>query len=112
VSAENSSQTPHSTTVSASTEGWSLHATTGEGSGWSAHPLSRRWHGCKHYEGADSDDLVERCPRRSPRRTCRLRRPGGDVDTGVIQNAAVDGEWYGLREERSGAFVPYMLVQG
>jgi hypothetical protein len=42
----------------------------------------------------------------------RARRAGFDVGRGAIWTAGFDGEWYGLREERSGAFVPYMLVQG
>lgn len=42
----------------------------------------------------------------------RARRAGFDVGRGAIWTAGFDGEWYGLPEECSGAFVPYMLVQG
>jgi hypothetical protein len=40
------------------------------------------------------------------------RSAGFDVGIGAIWTAGFDGGWYGLREERSGAFVRYILVQG
>jgi hypothetical protein len=40
------------------------------------------------------------------------RSTGFDVGTGAIWTAGFDGGWYGLREERSEAFVPYILIQG